>query len=534
MKKLVLTSLLCVLIFGSAFAQLRWGTYTSTTQNGQTLKAINIADKDTLLLDFVTVSPTPVCAWAKAKAAANLGKDSVYKKTLQTQRGIQVKAFINKTTTTAYEDGSFKCNNAGSNGNPGRVASVDSLKQYLIHSVTGGVNGSTSDSLTRPAACFFDYGTGDVCFGMWPGKCTRIEYLYRFDYSGKACPDDITFDMWTYDAGNSGKTATYTVEVYSGSTYSTSNLIGDTAVIYTTGDPKKNVKLAETIGVSPSALSSKNLYVVIKTLGTNNDGLTNPVDANNIPTIYDPTVVFDNFILMYSASSWSYPTGAVGNAYINHNNGSPVVTTSTDWTGGTPVEITGGTDEPVKMYFNSKDRLSTIAITESNDGGGHAAGFSFAETGAIKKNDGSGNYTIDVAYTRAIDETTGKYSITVPAPTAGSANDDLEITILGNVNVGSTRAIRLELTNGVRFWYNVSITAQVWTSSEIIKLDKPQIWSAQGNIFVSNNTNNIQIFNVAGQKVKVATTKDAERGVAVNAGIYIIKAGSFVQKVIVE
>ncbi len=538
MKKLLLTSLLSVFIFGSAFGQIRWQTNTTI---GQELKAVNTADKDTLILDFKnTVDFNAVSKWYKAKAAANLGKDSVVKKTLQTQRGIQCKGFINNTTTSAYEDGTFKCNNAGNNGNPGRVASVDSLKQYLIHSViTGTINGNTNDSLTRPAACLFNVGADEVAFGMWPGKVKVIEYVFRFDYTGKACPDDIKFEMNTYDAGTTGKTATYKLSVYKSSTFSVANQIGNTVDVYTTGQGMKTVYVAQEIGVTPADLSNKSLYIVVRTIGTSNasgdfDGLPNPVDASNIPVAYDPTIVFDNFWMTYSASSWSEPAGVVGNAVFNHNNGSPVLTTSSDYSGGTPVKIYGGSDQPVKMYFTSKDRLSTIAITEANDGGGHAAGFSFAETGAIKKKDESGNYSIDLTYTRAIDDLTGKYSVTVPAPTSSSVNDELEVTILGNVNVGATRAIRLELTNGIRFWYNVSVTADTWTANNIIDLDKPQIWSAQRSIFVSNNTNDVQIFNVAGQKVKVATAKEAESGISVQSGIYVIKTGATVQKLIVE
>lgn len=530
--------MLSVLIFGSAFGQVRWGTYTATDKNGQTLKSANPADKDTLLLDFVTIPSTPVCAWAPAKATANLGKDSVYIKKLQTQRGIQAKGFYTPTSTSQIDNGSFRARSLG-NENPGRLASVDSLKQFLIRSVKGTtytVNGNTSDSLSRPAACLFDYGTGDVAFGMWPGRCTRIEYLYYFDYAGKACPDDFTFDMWTYDAGNTGKTASYTLSVYTSTTFTPANQIGSTVNIYTTGDPKKNVNLAASIGVTPADLTNKKLYIAINTMGTNNDGVANPVDASNIPTLYDPTIVFDNFVAIYSNSSWSFPIGAVGNAVFNHNNGTPefMGINSTDYTGGTPVTVYGGSDQPVKIYLSSKDRTGTLKITEANAGTVHANGFSFAEIAAIKQKDGSGNYTIDVAYTRAISEANGIYTLTIPAPSSGSVTEDLEITLLGNVNVGSTRAIRLEFDNGIRFWYNVSVTADTWTANNIIDLDKPQIWSAQSSIFVANTTEDIQIFNVAGQKVKVTTAKEAERGISAKSGIYVIKTGATVQKVIVE
>jgi len=49
MKKLLLSILLSVLVFGSAFAQIRWQTNTTI---GQELKAANTANKDTLILDF--------------------------------------------------------------------------------------------------------------------------------------------------------------------------------------------------------------------------------------------------------------------------------------------------------------------------------------------------------------------------------------------------------------------------------------------------------------------------------------------------
>ncbi len=111
-----------------AYAQMRW---QSDAIIGQTLRAVNSADKDTLLVDFQT-SKTACTAWAPAKAATSLGKDSIIKVTCMTQKGIQVKAFLDNTTTTAYEDGNFKCNNAGGNGNPGRFASIDSLKNILL------------------------------------------------------------------------------------------------------------------------------------------------------------------------------------------------------------------------------------------------------------------------------------------------------------------------------------------------------------------------------------------------------------------
>lgn len=536
MKKLLLSILLSVLISGSAFAQVRWGTYTATDKNGQTLKAVNPADKDTLLLDFVTIPSTPVCAWAPARATANIGKDSVYKKTLQTQKGIQVKGYYTPTATSQIDNGSFKCRSLN-NENPGRLASVDSLKQFLIRSVKGTtytLNGSTSDSLSRPAACLFDYGTGDVAFGMWPGRCTRIEYLYYFDYTGKDCRDDFTFDMWTYDAGNTGKTATYNLSVYTSTTYTSGNQIGSTVNVYTTGDPKKNVKLAELIGVTPADLSNKKLYIVINTMGTNNDGVANPVNASNIPTLYDPTIVFDNFVAIYSSSSWVVPTGAVASAVLNHNNGTPVVTTSTDFSGGTAVPVYPATNSPVYFNLTGKDRTGILEIKEGNDGGGHMAAFSFAATGAVKKKAVDGTYSIDVPYTYTPSDGTTAMNLTIPAPTSGSVNDTIQVQLLANVPDLLTRAVRLEITNGVRFWYNIAAIGDVRTSVQPSNNNEIKLYSVNKLLYVLNTKDIVTVYNITGQKVKVASSQDAMQGISLKSGVYMVKTGSLVQKVLVD
>ncbi|MDD3322525.1 MAG: hypothetical protein PHS59_13890 [Paludibacter sp.] len=544
MKKLLLSTLLSVFIFGSAFAQIRWSTYNTSSYVGQELKAVNTANQDTLILDFKTTTATPVSAWAKVTVGANIGKDSVYKKTLQTQKGIQVKAFLDNTTTSAYENGSFKCNNAGSNGNPGRVASLDSLKQYLIHSVKGTtstVNGNTSDSLSRPAACLFNVGTDEIAFGMYPGKAKKIEYLYRFDYSSKACPEDITFDINTYDLGTTGKTATYEMAVYSGSV-SDANLIGSKVDVYTTGNGAKNVKVAQEIGVSSSALSNKNLYIVIKTLGTSNasnivDGLPNAVDENNIPVAVDPIIIFDNFVLIYSAASWQMPAGVIEGSTWNHNNGNPVVTTSADVSGGTAVPVYVNADSPVKIMLKGSDRIGTINIKEGNNESFHSTKFFFALTGAVKAKDSEGGYTIDVPYTYVpYDGTTNMiFSLTIPAPATGSVNDDLEVTLTATgVALNQTVQERLEITNGIRFWYNISAIGDLGTGANKTKNSDIVIYGSKNIVFAANASENVVITNLAGQRVKVATPAEAASGLQIQSGIYIVKTGSFVQKVMVK
>lgn len=537
MKKLLLSALLSVFVIGGAFAQLRWGTYNSTSQNGQTLQAANTANKDTLLLDFKTITPTPVCAWAVVTKGANIGKDSVYKKTLQTQKGIQVKAFLDKVTTTAFEDGSFKCNNAGSNGNPGRFASIDSLKAYLARSVKGTatVGGNTSDSISRPAACFFNSGTDEVVFGMYPGRAKVIEYLYRFDYTAKACTDDITFEMNTYDTGNTGKTAVYQMAVYK-SSVSTANLIGDTVNVYTTGQGLKTVNLAQEIGVTPADLSNKSLYVVIKTYGTSNasdivDGLP------NIATVQDPTIVFDNFVLMYASSSWSVPSGVIASAVFNHNDGNPVYVgqSATDFSGGTPVSAFINDTTKITINLVDINRIGAITIKEANDGGAHSANFAFTNTGCVKKKI-NGVFT-DIPYTYVPYEGTTPTAmvLTIPAPASGSVNDTLQI-ISSAVNIPSaaTRTVRYEIDNGIRFWYNVGAQGSLYTGNQSVDLNKVMISTSNNTVFVSNATENVIVTNINGQRVKISTALQAAKGIQLSTGLYIVKSGEFVQKVLVK
>lgn len=529
MKKLLLSALLSVFIFGGAFAQIRWQNDATI---GQTLKAVNTLNKDTFTLHFQTTK-TATTAWAKAKATANIGKDSLIKVTCQTQKGIQAKAFLDNVTTTAFEDGNFKCNNAGGNGNPGRMASIDSLRNCLSKSViTGTLNGNTNDSLSRPAACLFNYGTsGEIAFGMYPGRATKIEYVFRFDYTSKACTDDISFDMWTYDAGNTGLSAVYELAVYKSSTFSDANLVGTKTNIYTTGNPQIRVNVASAVGLNPSDFSNKSLYIVIKTLGTKGNA------TPNTPLLYDPTIVFDNFFLTYATSSWSVPSGVIASAVFNHNDGSPVYVgqSATDFSGGNPVSAFINDTTKITINLIDINRIGAITIKEANDGGGHSANFSFTNTGSVKKKI-NGVFT-DIPYTYVPYEATTPTAmvLTIPAPTSGSVNDTLQI-ISSAVNIpsASARTVRYEIDNGIRFWYNVGAQGSLYTGNQSLDVNKVTISAFNNTVFVSNATENIIITNINGQRVKVSSAMEASKGINLQTGLYIVKTGNSVQKVLVK
>ena len=531
MKKLLLASLLCVFIFGSANAQFRYGSYPVI---GMTYSNVKLADKDTLLVHFNTTSANS----SYTATAMTINK-------CQTQRGIQCYVYSNNTTSTSVQSGSFKGGSYTGNGNPVHVPDMDSLFQIMTKSssIPTPTGGNATDSLTQPAHCLFDLTSGGQAFGVYPGKYKHMEYAFYVDLSGKACTDDITFDIDTYDAGTTGKTASYELAVYKSTTISDANLFAaKVADFYVTGSGKKTVNLAAAIGLQARDFSNQKVIFFLRTQGTSNalgviDGLPNASTPAipHVPVTYDPTITFDNFNIMFGTSTWASPTGIAANDVFNHNNGSPVETTATDWTGGTPVPVYITDTTKIPIYITGK-RYGTLLVKEANDGGGHVAKFAFTSSGSLKKKVADGSYSQDVSYKYQEYDDTHTMNILVDSPEAGQAANDTLQLLLSSVDVtsGGNAAIRLEIDNGVRFWYNVSVSGSFWTSSKVINIETPSIWSAQKNIFVTNNEKIIQIYNIAGQKVKIATSLESEKGIPVTTGIYIVKAGSTVQKVIVE
>lgn len=546
MKKFLLSLCLASFIFGGVFAQFNLST---NTRIGQVIKNVNYNDKDTFQVHFNTDLILTPSSWAPARATASLGKDSIVWRKAQTQRGLQMKGFVDAVTTSEYKFGTSDCNNYGANRNPVYVHSVDSLKKLMLKSIVSGtfatINGNVSDSLSRPAACLFKVGEGDAAFGLYPGKVKRVEYGFYFNMVGKQIIDDITFDISTLDAGNSAKTATYSLRVYKSSTFTPANMIGDSVMnFYTTGSGMTTKNLAAAIGVAPIDLSNKPIYIIIKTLGTTNssgvvDGLPNAVDANNVPLVTDPIIVFDNFNVTYQVALWKVPELAAAastvNTYLDHNNGTVAVGTSSDYTAGAPVIVPAATSTPIKFYLTSVGRVQNMNLKESNDGSAHQAAFSFAATGAVKAKDMAGTYTVDVPYTIKIENaTTLTYSLDIAAPVSGFANDTLEVSLLANVADGATRTVRFETTNGTRFWYDISATGSMSTSASTIDLNKILLISKDKSIFVINATDNVVVTNLSGQKIKSISAAEAVNGISVQSGLYIVKTGSFVQKVLVK
>lgn len=534
MKKLLLIALIASASVSAVFAQARWQT---NDQIGQVLTAVNPADKDTFVLHFNTTRNNTT--WAVARATANLGKDSISWQKAQTQRGIQAKGFLNNVITSAYENNNLRSNNAGGNGNPGRVHSIDSLKNILSKSIgvsgVAAVNGNVIDSITRPAACLFDVSANDQAFGLYPGKTTKIEYVFRFDYQGKTCTDDISFEMWTYDAGTTGNSAVYQLAVYTSSTFSEANRLGNLVNVYTTGTPKKTVNLASEIGVNHSAFTNKSLYIVIHTLGTNGDGIAHAVDANNVPTFFDPTVVFDNFYMTYQSPVFLSPiTTATATNYVNYNNGAPEIKAADAGLSnpGTAKPIATNVVTPVTISLKSTNRVGAFSLIENLS---YNANITFDAETAFKANDGAGNYDVPVVAVQTVNVTNQMRTLTIAAPTAGtSVNDDMEFTFNVIRPTDGNTTLRFEISNGsARLWYDFLFTASTTTNVDNNVLSPIGISTSRSSISILNATEMVSIFSLSGQKVADLSVKSSNT-ITVSPGVYIVKHANEVRKVVVK
>lgn len=551
MKKILLPLFLSIFILGSTLAQFN---YTTNANIGHKLLNINTFNKDTLIVDFNTAIVNST--WAKAKAAASLGKDSVVIKKCQTQKGMQALIYTDGTLTTSIQSGNFKCASYTGNGNPVHVASMDSLLKIMAKSAYqtapyATINGSAADSLTAPAHCLFDNGsTTNQVYGVYPGKYKHIEYGFYISLSGKTLTDDITFDLGTFNTGTTGKTATYELTVYAhtstisafspiGTTTNDTYLLKRISNFYVTGDAAQTVNLSTITGLAAADFTNKYVYIFLKTLGTSNassvvDGAPNTA-TNKVPDVYDPTIYFDNFKVIYAVPSWITPA-AVQNSYLNHNNGTVTTGSATDFSGGQAVDVIQNLENTIKFYLTDIKRSSTLTITEANDGGGPNLKYYFAPTGAIKAKSGNAGFITDVNYTFTPSDGSTKFLLTIPAPTPGTlANDTLEVSIgVKNVAWGTTSTERLEINNGIRFYYTMGAFGTGLTEISDTPSAQLRLSSFDNILYVSNAIEPIIITNIAGQRIKVSSATDASKGIHLQSGLYIVKSGNLVQKVIVK
>lgn len=515
-----------VFLFLSSLSMAQFNMVTHAF--GQTLDTSDPTGRQVFTVHFN--STNPAASWIFNTETQTY---TITQRKRQTQRGLQVNVYGDAVTTgNGIISPDFECRDYGGNRNPHHVASLDSLLSVLR---VFELMGTTTNSRLRPAACLFhvDNDANNQAFGAYPAHYKRVEYGFRYNFAGRTVTDDIQFDIQTYALGNTGKSATYKLEVYTGSV-SAANLIGEVANIYTTGEAKKTIRVAQAIGLTPAAFTNRAIFFFLKTMGTTNEsGIADAVP--NAEGIMDPFVVIDNMSVAFLNPIWRQPVGAITNAVFNHNNGNPqfIAVSSTDFSGGTPVNVIAGSDQPIRIYLSSENRVGTLTVTEANSGGVKATAYSVMETGALKLKDGSGQFTIDIPYTRTLHATSNIFTVTVAAPIS-AVNEEMELTIMANVPLQATRTVRLEINNGVRFWYNVSATG---VSDVNTRLDETNLETnlkvVDRRIVMLNAQPITKVYTLTGQLVRTADQHTASQGIPVPSGVYIVTSGSIRAKVLV-
>lgn len=420
----------CLLLVSYANAQFKFGDKSSI---GQTLTVDTETGVALFLLDFNTDKPSS--SWTTDPEPA------ISFQKCQNNRGFQSEVFESDAAdATTIFNGDFKVRRWNSNENPVHMASIDSMT--AIFDKWAELYAGTADSVTnviwKPSACLFDVGgdPNNQAFGTHPGMYKRVEYGFQFSFDGLIVGSDIEFEMDTYDVGNTGQTASYSLTVAVGEDTIT------LADYYVTGTGMKTVKVAEATGMDYTSWSGQKVYIWLKTQGTNT-----LIEKGS----YDPTVVFDNMSVSYQLPVWiSPPAGAQSNLILGEPNNPLVGEVGVPIATSIPLQTIARTGSLVIV-----DDLQNRMIKN----------LSFAETGALKAKDGSGEYTIDVPYTfepSFYDEGSQQWSkakITVAPPEGGPVDDDMMLFFEATPSSSNLHFARLELDAGTRIWYDVYMSS---------------------------------------------------------------------------
>ncbi|HLW08363.1 MAG TPA: T9SS type A sorting domain-containing protein [Marinilabiliaceae bacterium] len=440
----------------------------------------------------------------------------------QTNRGLQMNVY-DIDGTTAVVNGDFKCDRWNSNGNPVRVSSTASLIEILNKFVEKDPL-QVKNLPWQPAHCLFDTdaeGTNQA-FGAYPGKYKIVKYGFQYNFSGIVVKNDISFDIDTYDAGNTGATASYDLKVAIGSESADPSVATG---FYVTGSGKQTIKVAELLGLSPSDFTNQKVYIIVETTGTGTE-----IDEAK----YDPIVVFDNLSVEMQVPVWIEPaTGAAANAIADN------VTN--------PATGIQGEEETFGLNLKTESRIGVFTIVDDLQDN-TTKYITFAETGAVKANDGEGNYTVDVDYTLAQSVKEGgtwsKAKITIAAPESGPVNDDIMIYFTATPRA-STLVNKFELSCGTRIWYDYNIVSSTTSIGKVNTIEEitttvfpnPVTDQATFNIALTEiSVVSITLYNTFGQKVKEVEAKNVTVGKNqvfmqvsdLSSGIYlyVVEAGS--------
>ena len=440
-------SLLFLMLFSAfcAFGQFKLGDKSTV---GQTWSADGETGKCVLTTNFNPDKDPSSYVMDADTATISLAK-------CQTNKGLQIE--VRDTSGNKVYNGDFKCKSYRSYDNPVYVESVasliDILNQYENNEAVGYTSGNTtSDSI--PAHCIFkvaDGGTnGDGAFGAWPGQWKNVKYDFYYKFSGYAVTEDLTFDISTVYPGSDnlgGATATYSLYLKVGSFRDTIENI------YTTGEAAKTVNLATVFDQDPSIFSGQSVYIQLFTEGTGTE-----IAADK----FDPVIGIDNMVAKCEAAVWVAPAAGIqGNITLNN-----------DTLPETGVE---GVEKTFALKLQTKGRNGSFKIVDDLQNQ-MVKPITFLNKGAVKANDGEGNYTVDVDYSMnpsVFDgEKWSKAQIEIAAPTNGAADDDFMVFFTATPSADSVIVNRFELDCGTRIWFDYNIKGYVAKKIGYFNYDK--------------------------------------------------------------
>lgn len=385
---------------------------------------------------------------------------------------------------------------------------------------------------------FLDLAEGDQVFAVYPGIYKKVNLGFQVKTEGAGMVSDISFDILTLNTGNAGN-VTYKLIVCLGADYPASTNEASATIleeltnanastfrnnlwvvddIFTTDasqvgpTSRKTINLAEALGIDQALLNGQKIYVQLYTSGT----------ATAIkPGVFDPVIGLDNIQGIYRTTNWELPTGAVANADLQHNEGDAV-------------EVPVNVETPIKIRLKDTGRTSKIEVKGSTLTNNPF--FYFAAEGAVKALDNDGHYTIDVPYTYTAPTADAPFVLTIAAPQNGAlVNDDFELHLTTKVRtVGSRPSEKLEITNGVRFWYTVNALGVEATSIESNELKAANISVQNGVVFVKNNSEAVSVANLNGVTLMNISASEAEAGFELHKGIYLVITGNKSTKISVN
>ncbi len=437
-----------------------------------------------------------------------------------------------------------KTQNTGSNMAAIWVPSAAALKDSLSKDAD-----PLKHEYWKQANCLWDVpGTNgaDQAFTVWPGMAKRsiIGFQVKAQDLMAGLVKDIEFEMLTLDPGNTGATSTYKMIVdlskqpafpWFNSSYSKTgddvalldsiceaNIAAVNAElgskmyvkdnVYTStleGDLNRiKVNIAEAVGLTMADLRGKKVMVTLYTTTS---------ETAVQPGMYEPIVGIDNVTAEYATASWVAP--------VVENNGRITM----DATAYYDVET------PITLNLQGKNRFASLTIKSDGDNKANPS-FYFKSEGCVMAKDAEGNYTVPVAYTYTPVEGESAMSIEIPADANGNAvDDDVQVTLFTKFSKGN-RTYSLEVSNGARFWLDLTVKGEEKpTSIENTEANAYQVSTSESQIFVTNALATVALYDAAsGQLIRSVAPEVAAQGVYVGTGIYLVKVGDEVEKVIVK